>query len=262
MDVRFGRDVVQAPDVGTFEDLASAALVVGEDGFRASFHNGGAYEPWGRWETYIGQGGVSDPGTAQLLAEAVLLRAGHERIQRIRQISPYTARWLSWRDYRPGDRILAPAEAGAMESLRIRQLTVTRDKDGVIGGNLVLNDRLLERDLRLARRTAGIAGGSTAEGGSGTQPAPEFPAPRTPAAPAGLIVNPLAYIDEHEMPRGQVTKGVVVTTPNPEVWDVLAMDPTHVSPITTAMLEAWGFRIGLLTFYGKYQDGIIGPWTR
>lgn len=85
VDLRLGRDVVAAPDVGTFEDLASAALMVGEGGFRASFHNG-ANEPWGRWETYIGQGGVSDPGAAQLLAEAVLLRAGHERIQRTRQI--------------------------------------------------------------------------------------------------------------------------------------------------------------------------------
>ncbi|MEU4511786.1 hypothetical protein AB0G05_20020 [Nonomuraea wenchangensis] len=213
VDLRFGRDVVQAPDVGTFEDLASAALVVGDDGFRASYTNGGAAEPWGRWETFIGQGGVSDPGTAQLLAEAVLLRSGHERVQRTRQITPYTARWLPWRDYRPGDRILAPGAAGAMESLRIRQLTVTRDKDGVLGGNLVLNDRLLERDLRLARRTAGIVGGSTAEGGSGARPAPESPTPRTPAAPAGLIVNPLAYVDEHGLPRGQVTAtwGAVTT---------------------------------------------------
>ncbi|MGW6499319.1 hypothetical protein [Nonomuraea angiospora] len=222
VDLRFGRDVVQAPDVGTFEDLASAALVVGEAGFRASYHNGGAAEPWGRWETYIGQGGVSDPGTAQLLAEAVLLRAGHERVQRTRQISPYTARWLPWRDYRPGDRILAPSTSGAMESMRVRQLTVTRDRDGVLGGNLVLNDRLLERDLRLARRTAGIVGGSTTEGGSGARPAPESPAPRTPAAPSGLIVNPVAYVDEHGLPRGQVTAtwGAVTTDVNAVALDV------------------------------------------
>ncbi|MFG2076985.1 hypothetical protein [Nonomuraea maritima] len=213
VDLRFGRDVVAAPDVGTFEDLASAALVIGEDGFRASYTNGSASAPWGRWETYIGQGGVSDPGTAQLLAEAVLLRSGRERIQRTRQITPYTARWLPWRDYRPGDRVLAPSAGGAMESMRVRQLTVTRDKNGVLGGNVVLNDRLLERDLRLSRRTAGIVGGSTAEGGSGARPAPESPAPRTPASPAGLIVNPLAYLDEHGLPRGQVTAtwGAVTT---------------------------------------------------
>ncbi|WP_127933097.1 hypothetical protein [Nonomuraea polychroma] len=126
VDLRFGRDVVQATDVGTFEGLASAALVVGDDGFRATYHNGGAAEPWGRWATYIGQGGVSDPGTAQLLAEAVLLRSGHERVQRTRQITPYTVRWLPWRDYRPGDRILAPGDAGVMESMRVRQLTVRR----------------------------------------------------------------------------------------------------------------------------------------
>ncbi|GAA4928824.1 hypothetical protein GCM10023334_035400 [Nonomuraea thailandensis] len=216
VDLRSGRDVVAAPDIGTYEDAATSALVVGDDGFRMSLTNGAAEAPWGRWETYIGQGGVSDPGTAQLLAEAVLLRAGHEQVQRTRQITPHTARWLPWRDYRPGDRILAPDEAGAMESLRVRQMTVTRDEKGVLGGNLVLNDRLLERDLRLARRTAGIVGGSTAEGGSGARPAPESPTPRTPAAPAGLIVNPLAYIDEHGLPRGQVTVtwGAVTTAVN------------------------------------------------
>ncbi|MEV3981787.1 hypothetical protein [Nonomuraea sp. NPDC049758] len=205
VDLRFGRDIVAAPDIGTYEDAATSALVVGDDGFRMSFTNGAAEAPWGRWEAAIGQGGVSDPGTAFLLAEALLLRVGHERVQRTRQITPHTARWLPWRDYRPGDRILAPGEGGAMESLRVRQMTIIRDQKGVLGGNLVLNDRLLERDLRLARRTAGIVGGSTAEGGSGARPAPESPTPRTPAAPAGLIVDPLAYIDEHGLPRGQVT---------------------------------------------------------
>lgn len=65
----------------------------------------------------------------------------------------------------------------------------------------------------MARRTAGIVGGSAAEGGSGARPAPESPAPRTPAAPSGLIVNPVAYVDEHGMPRGQVTAtwGAVTT---------------------------------------------------
>jgi hypothetical protein len=92
-----------------------------------------------------------------------------------------------------------------MESMRVRQITLVQDKDRVLSGNLVLNDRFLERTVRLARRTAGIVGGSTAEGGSGARPAPESPVPRTPAAPLGLIVAPLPYVDEHGFARGQVT---------------------------------------------------------
>ncbi|WP_440100006.1 hypothetical protein [Streptosporangium sp. H16] len=62
--------------------------------------------------------------------------------------------------------------------------------------------------------------------------------------------------------QDNATCGLVITTPNPEVWDVLSMDPTHLTPISQDMLKAWGFETTLHTFYGKYQDGITGMWTR
>ncbi|WP_345485970.1 fibronectin type III domain-containing protein, partial [Planotetraspora phitsanulokensis] len=206
VDLRYGRDVVEAPDEGTLEDAASLVLVVGDKGLVKTVTNPDAAQPWGPWEQYIGSGGVSDEGTATLLAQTALDRAAEERIQRTRGITMYTARWLPWRDYQPGDRVLAPTPDG-LESLRVRQLTLVRNQQGVVGGSLVLNDRFLERDIRLARRTSGILGGSTADGGSGAQPVPaqDAPEPRTPAKPLGLIVNPAAYLDEHGFARGQVT---------------------------------------------------------
>ncbi|GAA5046606.1 hypothetical protein HNP84_009757 [Thermocatellispora tengchongensis] len=205
VDLRYGRDIAEAPDDGTLEDVASSVLVVGDNGLVKTFTNPAAVQPWGPWETYVGHGGVSDEGTATILAQSALERAGAERVQRTRGIVLYGARWLPLKDYRPGDRVLAPGDDGALESLRVRQVTLARNSSGVLGGSLVLNDRFLEREIRLARRTAGIVGGSTADGGSGARPAPEAPEPRTPAAPAGLIVNPIAYIDEHGLPQGQVT---------------------------------------------------------
>ncbi|MFF3669080.1 hypothetical protein [Microtetraspora malaysiensis] len=65
-----------------------------------------------------------------------------------------------------------------------------------------------------------------------------------------------------EVLQKHATRGLVVTTPNPDVWDVLAMDSTHVTPISRAMLEEWGFQTTLHTFYGKYQDGLTGLWLR
>ncbi|MFF0250131.1 class I SAM-dependent methyltransferase [Streptosporangium sandarakinum] len=62
--------------------------------------------------------------------------------------------------------------------------------------------------------------------------------------------------------QARATRGLVITTPNPEVWDVLSMDPTHITPISRDMLHDWGFATTLHTFYGKYQDGIAGLWTR
>ncbi|WP_214317036.1 fibronectin type III domain-containing protein [Nonomuraea sediminis] len=207
VDLRYGRDIAQAPDDGTLEDTASSVLVVGDNGLVKTLTNPAAVQPWGPWEQYIGAGGVSDEGTATILADSALERAGSERVQRTRGIVLYGARWLPLKDYRPGDRVLAPGDGGVLEPLRVRQVTLARNGAGAVGGSLVLNDRFLERDIRLARRTAGIVGGSTADGGSGARPvpAPEAPEPRTPAAPQGLIVNPIAYLDEHGFARGQVT---------------------------------------------------------
>ncbi|WP_433426368.1 hypothetical protein ACQP1V_42765 (plasmid) [Microtetraspora malaysiensis] len=203
--LRYGRDVVEAPDESTLEDVASSVLVVGDAGLVKTFTNPAAVQPWGPWETYVGHGGVSDEGTATILAQSTLDRAAVERVQRTRGITVYGARRLPWRDYRPGDRVLAPGAGGRLESLRVRQITLARSDRGVVGGSVVLNDRFLEKTLRLARRTAGIVGGSTADGGSGARPAPEAPEPRTPAAPAGLIVDPQAYIDTAGVAQGQVT---------------------------------------------------------
>ncbi|MBB5081385.1 fibronectin type III domain-containing protein [Nonomuraea endophytica] len=216
IDLRHGRDITHAPDVGTLEDAASAVLVVGDNQFQQTYTNPSAVAPWGRWEQYVGQGGVSDPGTAALLADAALKRAERERVQRTRQISLAAARWFPILDYRPGDRVLAPGAGGLPEPLRVRQVTLVRDQTGVLSGNVVLNDRLLEQDIRLARRTAGIVGGSTASGGSGARPAPASPRPRSPTAPAGLIVDAQAYIDSAGVPQGQITAtwGAVVTDVN------------------------------------------------
>ncbi|NRQ31272.1 hypothetical protein HII36_05395 [Nonomuraea sp. NN258] len=205
VDLRYGRDIAEAPDDATLEDLASSVLLVGDHGLVKTFTNPAAAQPWGRWEQYVGAGGIADEGTATILAQSALERAGRERVQRTRGIVIPGARWLPLKDYQPGDRVLAPGDGGVLEPLRVRQVTLARTSTGVLGGSLVLNDRFLERDIRLARRTAGIVGGSTADGGSGAQPSPEAPEPRTPAAPTGLLVNPLPYIDEHGLPHGQVT---------------------------------------------------------
>ncbi|MEU4511790.1 hypothetical protein AB0G05_20040 [Nonomuraea wenchangensis] len=203
VELRLGRDIDQAPDEATFEDAASAILITGEDGLSVEVTNSSAVRPWGRWETFQSQGGVKDEGTARLLAQYALDRASGERVQLTRQITPYAARFLPLRDYRVGDTVRAPGDQAVMQGLRIRQITLTVDPDGVLGGNLVLNDRFLERDIRLSRRANGILSGGVSEGGNGGEPAPDSK-DRVPAAPTGLIVNPQAYLDEEGYAHGVI----------------------------------------------------------
>jgi hypothetical protein len=62
--------------------------------------------------------------------------------------------------------------------------------------------------------------------------------------------------------RENARRGFVVTTPNPDVVDVRAMDPTHITPITRGDLEAWGLHTTVHNFYGTPADGLCGMWTR
>ena len=60
----------------------------------------------------------------------------------------------------------------------------------------------------------------------------------------------------------RATKGIVVSTPNPEVVDVLAVDPTHVISIWPRDLEAWGFRVVKSTLNARGEgDTLFGVWS-
>ncbi|TMR97524.1 hypothetical protein [Nonomuraea basaltis] len=212
VELRLGRDIDQAPDDATFEDAASAILITGEEGLSVEVTNPAALRPWGRWEAYQSQGGVKDEGTARLLAQYALDRASGERVQLTRQIKPYAARFLPFVDYRVGDTVRAPGDQAVMQGLRVRQITLSVGGDGLIGGNVTLNDRFLERDIRIARRAAGILTGGVSEGGNGGEPAPESK-DRVPAAPTGLIVSPSAYLDDEGYSHGLIiVSWVPVTT--------------------------------------------------
>lgn len=63
------------------------------------------------------------------------------------------------------------------------------------------------------------------------------------------------------------TKGIVVSTPNPETTDVLGMDPTHVCEVGASPLRIHGFDVNEETFYGGVfsngaPDSLFGVWTK
>ncbi|MFE3461377.1 hypothetical protein ACFXKD_27855 [Nocardiopsis aegyptia] len=229
VDLLVGRDVTDAPDSGSLEDLVTDVYLQGEGGFALEAHNTAAVSPWGRWEDYLTQGGVRDEGTAIILSEAALHRGARERIQITRGLAFEAAEHLPWRDYRPGDHVRAAADDGVLQSLRVRQITLSRGADGRTTGNVVLNDRFVESEIRRAKRTNGIVNGATASGGSGAQPAPQGPDARRPAAPQGLIVDTTAYLDSDGAARGQITAtwGLVDTAADGTAMEIGAYELYH-----------------------------------
>lgn len=57
------------------------------------------------------------------------------------------------------------------------------------------------------------------------------------------------------------TKGVVVTTPNPKVVDVYAIDPTHVTAVRRYDLEAGSYVVAERSLFAKEDDSLVA-WRK
>ena len=55
----------------------------------------------------------------------------------------------------------------------------------------------------------------------------------------------------------RATRGIVLTTPNPEVVDVLAIDRTHLTPVSGDYLMYRGYRVAAVRLFGKDKDTLL-----
>ena len=195
--------LLESPEEETIEGLAGNILVRGDNDLVFTQENKTAPSPWGKWELYSSQGGVSNKDTAQLLMQTQLASAARVRGQYTRQILTTGIEHLPLVDYRPGDWITAPT-VNHGEKVRVQRVELSNRNDGGVKCALMLNDRLYDAQTRQAKRIQGITGGAVAGGASGATPAPEKDH-RIPMAPAGLVVQTDAYIDANGYARGLAT---------------------------------------------------------
>lgn len=234
------RDVTDAPQEESLEEVVSRLMIRGDAGLVLTETNPTAPTPWGPWEGYLSQAGVSDSGTAHVLVQAELARTARVRGQYTRALvlgadQARPDRPLPMVDYTPGAWITAPTVTTSGERVRVQQITLSRSKEGVTG-NVVLNDRLLDAELRRTKRLVGVVGGSTAAGGSGAALSPEGPDNRVPAAPTGLVVDSDSYIDPDGAARGVLTAtwSAVTTATDGTALDVVSYDLAVREDVTGA----------------------------
>lgn len=189
--ISMARDVLEAPEEESIEDLSSDILVEGDNGLVFRESNPAAPTPWGGWESYVSQGGVSDEATARAFMQTTLASAARVRGQYTRSLLTADAESLPLIDYRPGDWITAPTVQHG-ERVRIQQVTVSLDSTG-LKASVTLNDKVYDSQVRAHKKIQGINGGATLAGSEGGRPAPEKDH-RVPKAPTGLIVGTDAYI--------------------------------------------------------------------
>ncbi|MEE8667415.1 MAG: hypothetical protein SOI13_04400 [Bifidobacterium mongoliense] len=194
------RDLGDAPNEESISDLASDILVEGDNGLIFRQSNPAAPTPWGKWESYVSQGGVSDEATAKSFMQATLASSARVRGQYTRTIITTGVDDLPLIDYRPGDWITAPT-VNHGEKTRVQQVTVSLDSEGKLSASIILNDIRYDASVRQAKKMAGITGGAALAGSEGGRPAPENDH-RTPNAPQGLVVDTSAYMDSTGYARG------------------------------------------------------------
>lgn len=283
--LRQGRDLTAAPYVGTREGLVDYVYLQGDEGASLERLNPEAEAPWGRWEGYITQGGVRDPGTMTVLSDAALEAGSQRRVENTYALLFSRAKHLPFRDYWPGQFVGTSIGGALPDTVRCRQVTLTRDANGVLTGNTVLNDRFLEAEVAAARRVQGIVNGAQSSGGTSAPPTPP-PAVGNdglaPAAPGQPDVSTESYLNA----LGDAAVRVTITWPPPtENADGSALDDLagyevewredsdtapwqHLGPSTTATLVAspfppntWlRFRVTALDESGNRSDP--SPATR
>lgn len=200
--VSMAHDVLEAPEEESIEDLSSDILVEGDNGLIFRESNPAAPTPWGGWESYVSQGGVSDEATAKAFMRTTLASSARVRGQYTRSLLVTNAESLPLVEYRPGDWITAPTVQHG-EKVRIQQVTVSLDSNG-LKASITLNDKVYDSQVRAAKKIAGITGGAQLAGSEGGRPAPEKDH-RVPNAPTGLVVQTDAYISSRGTALGLAT---------------------------------------------------------
>lgn len=235
--IRAGRDLVEAPFRRTWEGLADVALVQGDGATTMERSNAAAVKPWGRQETFVPASGIADAGTLTIVGDQSLRLTADARIEHTAGLALEAATHLPLVDYQPGHWVLRAPDGNVPEAVRVRQVTITRDEAGTVGGNVVLNDRFTEADVTTRRMIQALSTGTV--GGQPSPPNPLGPDILAPAQATGLVASSLAYLDG-AVPRAQVSLDWADVTTN--------ADGSAASDVARYQVD--------------YRQGTTGPFLR
>lgn len=202
--LQLARDISEAPFEESIADLASTILVEGDNDLLFRMDNPAAPTPWGKWESYSSQGGVSDKDTAQAFMQTTLDDAARVRGQYTRDLIVNDVDWLPLVDYHAGDWITAPT-VNHGEKVRVREIDLSMRQNEGLSASIALNDIKYDASVRQAKKIKGITGGAALAGSESGTTASTDHDHRVPKAPQGLIVGTDAYIGSDGYAHGLAT---------------------------------------------------------
>lgn len=209
--LQLARDIGEAPYEESISDLASTILVEGDNNLLFRMDNPSAPTPWGKWESYSSQGGVSDKDTAQAFMQSTLDDAARVRGQYTRDLIVSDVDSLPLVDYHAGDWITAPTVTHG-EKVRVQEIDLSMRQGEGLSASIALNDIKYDASVRQAKKLKGITGGASLAGSEGGTTASSDRDHRVPKAPLGLIVQTDAYIGSDGYAHGLATASWSVVT--------------------------------------------------
>lgn len=202
--LQLARDIGEAPYEESIADLASTILVEGDNNLLFRMDNPAAPTPWGKWESYSSQGGVSDKDTAQAFMQSTLDDAARVRGQYTRDLVISEVDSLPLVDYHAGDWITAPTVTHG-EKVRVQEIDLSMRQGDGLSCSIALNDIKYDASVRQAKKLKGITGGAALAGSEGGTTASSDRDHRVPKAPLGLVVQTDAYIGSDGFAHGLAT---------------------------------------------------------
>lgn len=202
--LQLARDISEAPFEESIADLASIILVEGDNNLLFRMDNPSAPTPWGKWESYSSQGGVSDKDTAQAFMQSTLDDAARVRGQYTRDLVISEVDSLPLIDYHAGDWITAPTVSHG-EKVRVQEIDLSMRQGEGLSCSIALNDIKYDASVRQAKKLKGITGGAALAGSEGGTTASSDRDHRVPKAPQGLVVQTDAYIGSDGYAHGLAT---------------------------------------------------------
>ena len=202
--LQLARDISEAPYEESIADLASTILVEGDNNLLFRMDNPAAPTPWGKWESYSSQGGVSDKDTAQAFMQSTLDDAARVRGQYTRDLVTSGVDNLPLIDFHAGDWITAPTVSHG-EKVRVQEIDLSMRQNEGLSCSIALNDIKYDASVRQAKKIKGITGGAALAGSEGGTTASSDRDHRVPKAPLGLIVQTDAYIGSDGFAHGLAT---------------------------------------------------------
>lgn len=202
--LQLARDISEAPFEESIADLASTILVEGDNNLLFRMDNPAAPAPWGKWESYSSQGGVSDKDTAQAFMQSTLDDSARVRGQYTRDLVISDVDALPLVDYHAGDWITAPTVSHG-EKVRVQEIDLSMRQGEGLSASIALNDIKYDASVRQAKKIKGITGGAALAGSEGGTTASSDRDHRVPKAPLGLVVQTDAYIGSDGYAHGLAT---------------------------------------------------------